>query len=140
MLVARPSPSTEKGYEHSIYIDGKHGIEGGNNWENAKFVPGIAPTDLDSLRVTTEQAFAGWVFLVQQGIEVGISSGAAFFAAVARAKANPASNGKENIIVVIAPDGLSSYENTWQREAVFADASTKAFWSSKFREELQLAR
>ena len=84
---------------------GAHGIQGiGPN-----FVPEVLDVQLldQIVPVTDEEAFAAARALAGQGILVGISSGAAYFAAKAIAAGNP-----DKTVVTILPDSGSRYLST----------------------------
>lgn len=87
---------------------GAHGLQG----IGANFVPKILDTDIydEIITVTTEQAYAAARLTVKnQGILIGISSGAALHAAAELAKRSE-NSGKR--IVVLLPDGGERYLST----------------------------
>jgi len=87
---------------------GAHKIQG----IGAGFVPEILDTDIydEVIRVSNEDAFAaGRAIAVQEGILVGISSGAALHAATELAK-RPENKGK--VIVALLPDSGDRYLST----------------------------
>ena len=87
---------------------GAHGIQG----IGAGFVPSVLNTDIydEVIRVTDEQAYEAARFVAKtEGIAVGISSGAALFAAVSVAS-RPENYGKN--IVVLFPDSIDRYLST----------------------------
>jgi S-sulfo-L-cysteine synthase (O-acetyl-L-serine-dependent) len=95
-----------------------HGIEGLKHMESA-IVPGIYDArlaDVD-LRVSTEASYAMTRRLAaEEGLLVGISSGANLVAALALAKAGPRDSPDAPIFVVIFPDGGERYlsESFWE--------------------------
>ena len=96
------SPLLSKG------IAGTHGLQG----IGANFIPGVLDTGMYDkiIPVTEEQAYeAGRLMGTQEGILVGISSGAALHAAIVAAK-DPENAGKT--IVVILPDTGERYLST----------------------------
>ncbi len=96
------SPLLSKG------VSGAHQIQG----IGANFVPDILNTDIydEVFIVKTEEAFKTSKFLAQkEGILVGISSGAAIFAATEIAK-RPENKGK--VIVALLPDSGERYLST----------------------------
>ncbi len=89
-------------------VSGAHQIQG----IGANFVPEILNTDIydEVFLVKTDEAFKAGKFLAQkEGILVGISSGAAIFAATQIAK-RPENNGK--VIVALLPDSGERYLST----------------------------
>ncbi len=87
---------------------GKHGIQG----IGAGFIPKTLDTKIYDkiITVTDEEAlFAGKLIAKEEGIMVGISSGAALYAAMKLAKAE---ENKEKNIVVILPDTAERYVST----------------------------
>ena len=87
---------------------GPHGIQG----IGANFIPGVLNTEIYDtvIPVTTQEAYAaGRMMGNQEGLLVGISSGAALHAAITLAK-NPANKGKN--IVALLPDTGDRYLST----------------------------
>lgn len=87
---------------------GTHGLQG----IGAGFVPKVLDTDIydEVIRVSDEDAYAaGRAIAVQEGVLVGISSGAALHAAAELAK-RPENKGK--IIVALLPDSGDRYLST----------------------------
>ena len=88
-------------------VSGSHQIQG----IGAGFVPEILDTDLldEIVAVTDEDAFAAGKKLAEDGLLVGISSGAVFHAAEQLAN-RPENKGK--IIVALLPDSGERYLST----------------------------
>lgn len=89
-------------------VSGAHKIQG----IGAGFVPDVLDTGVydEVIRVTNEDAFATAKALAQkEGISVGISSGAALFAAISLAKK---SENKGKTIVALLPDSGDRYYST----------------------------
>jgi len=92
----------------SLGTSGAHGIQG----IGAGFVPEVLNTEIydEIIRVKTEDAYlAGREFGKTEGVLVGISSGAALFAALALAEKE---ENRGKTIVVLLPDGGDKYLST----------------------------
>ena len=92
----------------STGVAGSHGIQG----IGAGFIPEVLNTDIydEIIPVSNEDAFAvGRLIGKKEGVLVGISSGAAAFAAIELAK-RPENAGKN--IVVLLPDTGDRYLST----------------------------
>ncbi|MBR4874418.1 MAG: cysteine synthase A [Clostridia bacterium] len=92
----------------SLGTSGAHGIQG----IGAGFVPEVLNTEIydEIIRVKTEDAYlAGREFGKTEGVLVGISSGAALFAALTLAEKE---ENRAKTIVVLLPDGGDKYLST----------------------------
>ncbi|MGH9329314.1 MAG: PLP-dependent cysteine synthase family protein [Vicinamibacterales bacterium] len=91
-----------------------HGIEGLKHMDSA-IVPGIYDPTLadETLRVSTDDAYAMTRRLSAQGVPAGVSSGAAMVAVL-----RVASRLTEGVVVTIFPDGAERYvsERFWREE------------------------